>query len=436
MSLLLDFCYLLLLAASLPWLIWRSVRTGKYRQGYRQKFFGLAPRRVGNRPCIWFHAVSVGEVNLLATLLEPLSRQHPDWDLVVSTTTRTGYELARRKYANFPVFYCPFDFSWAVGRAMRRIRPDLLVLAELELWPNLIRSAQRCGAKAAIVNGRLSDRSFRGYERIRWLTAWMLRHVDLVAAQNDEYGERFRQLGAEQEQVVVTGSVKFDGARTERNPPQSRRLAQLAGIGDDDVVFLAGSTQAPEEQIAMESYLRLRERHPRLRLILVPRHPERFDEVAALLDRAGVAWQRRSQLERDGANRAARVLLVDTIGELGAWWATAAVGFVGGSLGSRGGQNMIEPAACGVPVCFGPNTQNFRDVVALLLAHDAAEVIHGVDELTAFVARTLESPDTAAALGQRARQLVLSQQGAAERTVERLEQLMYLMPGCSRRAAA
>jgi 3-deoxy-D-manno-octulosonic-acid transferase len=432
-AILLDAVYLVLLTILSPWLVWRAVRTGRYRQGRRQKFFGLVPR------CLWFHAVSVGEVNLLGTLLEPLSQRHPDWDIFISTTTRTGYELARRKYANFPVFYCPLDFSWAVSRAVRRVRPDVLLLAELELWPNLIRIAHRHGAKVAVVNGRLSERSFRGYRRIAPLAGWMLRQVDLIAAQNDEYAERFRRLGAPAERVVVTGSVKFDGARTDRRHEAALDLRRLAGISPEDHVFLAGSTQAPEEQFALEAYLRLRDEHPRLRLILVPRHPERFDEVALLLNRSGVAWARRSRLtEGDGAARgeSARVLLVDTVGELGSWWALAAAGFVGGSLGDRGGQNMIEPAAYGVPVSFGPNTRNFRDVVEMLLDREAAVVVHDVEELTDFVRRTLEHPDDADKSGRRARQLVAAQQGAAEQTLKHVVHLLSVAGKASDRAAA
>jgi 3-deoxy-D-manno-octulosonic-acid transferase len=440
-ALLLDAVYLVLLTICSPWLLWRAIRTGRYRQGRRQKFLGLAPRRLSNRPCLWFHAVSVGEVNLLGTLLEPLSQRHPDWDIFISTTTRTGFELARRKYANFPVFYCPLDFSWAVRRAIRRVRPDVLLLAELELWPNLIRIAHQHGAKVAVVNGRLSERSFRGYRRIAPLTAWMLRQVDLIAAQNEEYAERFRRLGAPAERVVVSGSVKFDGARSDRQHEAALYLRRLAGISPEDHVLLAGSTQAPEEQIALEAYLRLRDEHPRLRLILVPRHPERFDDVALLLNRSGVAWTRRSrlgQLTNDLAanENTARVLLVDTVGELGSWWAAARVGFVGGSLGDRGGQNMIEPAAYGVAVSFGPNTRNFRDVVAMLLEQKAAVVVHEVDELTNFVRWTLESPTEAAALGHSARQLVLQQQGAAERTLQSVVQLLSLAEKEANRAAA
>jgi 3-deoxy-D-manno-octulosonic-acid transferase len=388
-------------------------------------------------------------VNLLATLLRELRASHPDWEFVVSTTSRTGYELARKKYADLTVFYCPLDFSWAVRTAMRRVRPTILVLAELELWPNLIAAAKEAGACVAIINGRLSDHSFPGYRRIRPLAARVLRQIDLIAAQNEESAKRFCALGMPPDRVHVTGSLKYDGAQTDRDNPRTAALRRLAGVADDDIVFLAGSTQEPEEQIAVDIFRRLAPQHPRMRLILVPRHPERFDAVAKLLDASGLPWRRRSQLFSGVAGAEAlrrpsdsavsqsldpihpRILLVDTVGELGAWWGTASIAFVGGSFGSRGGQNMIEPAAYGAAVSFGPNTWNFRDIVAALLTAEAAVVVPNVEELEAFVRRCLDEPQYAAALGARAQQLVLSQLGATARTVAMLEELL---PSASRDA--
>jgi 3-deoxy-D-manno-octulosonic-acid transferase len=306
---------------------------------------------------------------------------------------------------------------------MRAIRPDLLVLAELELWPNLVRAARLQRARIAVVNARLSEKSFRGYRRVRWLTRRTLAHIDLVAAQNEEYADRFRQLGAPESVVEVTGSIKFDGAKTDRANPDTLRLARLAGIHEGDVVFLAGSTQEPEESLALDTFLALAPAHPNLRLVVVPRHPERFDDVADMLNRRGVRWQRRSRLEADRADPGVRILLVDVVGELGAWWGTAHIAFVGGSLGQRGGQNMIEPAGYGAAVSFGPNTWNFRDVVALFASRRAAQVVHGGPDLTAFVGRCLADPAYAQALGHAARDLVLSQQGAADRTLALLDSL-------------
>jgi 3-deoxy-D-manno-octulosonic-acid transferase len=440
LSWLLNGVYLTLMLVALPWILWSAVRHGKYRAGFAQKLLGRVPRREGQQPCAWLHAVSVGEVNLLQTTLDALQRSRPDWELVISTTTRAGYELACRKYSARTVFYCPLDFSWAVRSALGRVQPDLLVLAELELWPNLIRAARQQGAKVAIINGRLSDNSFRGYRRIRPLVASLLRQVNLIAAQNDETAGRFRQLGAER--VTVTGSLKFDGARTDRGNQQTQALRVLARLQEHDKVFLAGSTQAPEERFAIEVYRALSARYPQLRLILVPRHPQRFEEVAQLLDRSGLPWVRRSRLPHAGdqgadatvAPGAARpILLVDTIGELGGWWGLATVGFVGGSFGSRGGQNMLEPAALGVATCFGPNTRNFRDIVGQLLAAGGCERVRDRDHLQRFVCRALEDPRWARELGERARALVLAQQGATARTVELLLPLVDCQKPAHRR---
>jgi len=427
---LLNLVYLATIIAALPWLLFQRLRHGKYRDGLAAKFWGSVPRRTGGARCLWLNAVSVGEVNLLEPIVRNWQQLHPDWDCVISTTTKAGYQLACKKYAPRLVFYCPLDFTWAVRRALQHIRPDLLVLAELELWPNLIAAARSAGVKVAVINGRLSEKSFRGYTNIRALVRRALGHLNLIAVQNEDYANRFLALGAPQSSVRCTGSIKFDGARTNRSNTQTQHLAALAGIGNDDIVFLAGSTQDPEESLALSVFGRLSREFPRLRLILVPRHPERFNDVAAMLDRSGAAWQRRSQLTADlpTQNPESRVLLVDAIGELGAWWGATHIAFVGGSLTRRGGQNMIEPAAYGAAVCFGPNTWNFRDIVSQMLDRDAALVVRNEQELEAFIRRCLIEPEYAAALGQRAQQLVVQQQGAALRTVKLLDELIRESP--------
>ena len=428
MPYLFNVVFLLLIILISPWLVYSAIRKGKYRDGWGEKFLGRVPRRSGNRPCIWLHAVSVGEVNLLQPLLSRLAQRKPTWDCVISTTTRTGFALARKKYAGYQVFYCPLDFTWAVRRAMRRVRPSLLVLAELELWPNLIRGALHQGARVAIVNGRLSDRSYRGYRRARMFLRPTLSSIHLVAAQNKCYADRFLDLGAPPESVHVTGSIKFDGAEMDRANPATENLRNLWGLTDAHFVFLAGSTQEPEEEMALNVFRRTLVDRPESRLILVPRHPERFGAVAELLDQSGLAWQRRSQLSGEPALRSQpqagsqkpRILLVDVIGELGAWWGTADVGFVGGSMVRRGGQNMIEPAGYGVATCFGPYTSNFRDIVNLLLNAQAAVVVHNESQLREFLQRCVQQPEFLEDLGNRARQLVLQQQGATHRTLDLL----------------
>ena len=430
MPYLLDFGYLLLLLAALPWLAWQRWVRGKSRPGLWRRLFGVTPVRSTGRRCVWFHAVSVGEVLLLRPVVRRFRELYPTWDCVISASTVTGLSVARQTYSDLPVIPCPLDFSWSVGRAMRRIAPDGLVLAELELWPNLIRFARRRGAFVAVINGRLSPRSYRRYRRVRWFVRWCLNQIDCLAVQNDTYAERWIDLGGDSSRIHVTGSVKYDGVSLDRNRAKSRELAAIFGLTrpntvQDPLVWVVGSTQAPEEEIALRIYRRIRAEFPHLRLILVPRHPERFDEVATLLQRSELPFVRRSRLATDAASASVPpVILVDTIGELAAVWALADVAFVGGSLTPRGGQNMIEPAACGAAVVFGPNVWNFQDTVDRLLERNAAIQVRDADELERETRRLLRDPAARTALGQAARRFVQSQQGATERTVALLADLI------------
>ena len=430
---LLNLIYFGILLVLSPMIFYRSLRQGKYRGGFKQKFFGRIPRRrrvLQNRAenpnikIVWFHAVSVGEVNLLRPLLQKIRETKPDWCCVVSTTSRTGMDLAKRLFGNdHTVFYCPLDFSWAVEKAFQRLTPDMLVLVEQELWPNLIDSAKKNSVKLAIINGRFGESGYKRYLWIRPLIASMLRQFDLVATQNELYAGWFRRLGVSSEVIQITGSIKFDGANTDRNNPETERFRKLTEITPDDIVFLAGSTQHPEETFAVECYEHLKRDFPKLRLIIVPRHPERFSEVSAMLDNKGTHYALRSTLSESSArtwDASPPVLLVDTVGELGGWWGTAAIAFVGGSMGTRGGQNMIEPAAYGAAVCFGPKTKNFRDIVEMMLRDNAAQVVHDQREMEQFVRRCLEEPKFAAQLGSNAQNLVKRQTGATQWTLELL----------------
>ena len=419
----LNFIYLATLIAAAPFLLYRSIRYKKYREGWREKLFGLVPNlpapRAGVKR-IWFHAVSVGEVNLVKTLVAELDASGRKWEFVVSSTSKTGYALATRLFADrAPVFYCPLDFTWSVKRALRRIQPDMLALVELELWPNLIKHARRSGARVVIVNGRVADGSFLWYRRVKKYFARVFASVDLVVAQDDLAASRFRELVQDDRRVIVSGSLKFDGAQTDRNNAATNKLARLAGLDDTDLVFLCGSSQAPEEEAALDVYRSLCAEFPNLRLIIVPRHPERFEEVARLLDASEFKWSRRSNLTHDSTCE--RILLVDVVGELAAWWGTAQIAFVGGSWGARGGQNMLEPAGYGAAISCGPNTQNFRSIVEALLRARAAVVVANVDEMREFVKKCLENPEFRRALGRAARELVLSNQGATKRTIAALE---------------
>ena len=424
--LLLNVAYVLLLVAVSPILLYRSIAHGKYRDGWGEKLFGrlpaLDPPEHGQTR-YWFHAVSVGEVLLLQSILPELRSREPDAEIVLTTTTSTGHAVARSKFPDVTVCYFPLDFTWAVRRALSRIRPTKVVLVELELWPSFLLAARRARVPVSLINGRLSEKSFRGYSRVSWLLSPLLQSFDLLAVQNETYARRFVQLGAVPERVHVTGSAKFDGVRSDRENAQTRQIREAFGLRDGELVFVAGSTQDPEEQIALDSWLELRGEFPKLRLILVPRHKERFGEVARLIDSYGLPLMRRSGsvAERDAVQASETpVLLLDTLGELSACWGLADYAFVGGSMGHRGGQNMIEPCAYGAAVCFGPNTRNFRDVVEALLTRDAAQVIRDGAELTSILRRWLNDAAAACQQGNVARDFVLSQSGASSRTVSLL----------------
>lgn len=428
MSRFLNVIYIVALVFASPLLLYKSWKRGKYREGWSQKFLGRCPERVGRGPCVWFHAVSMGEVRLLKPLVAELERRRPDWDIVISTTTETGLNQARQLFPELLTFYAPLDFSWATRQAMKRIRPTTLALVELELWPNLIRSAEEAGASVALLNGRLSARSQKGYRRIRRWIGPTLARIDVVAVQTEDYATRFRTLGLPAPKLKVTGSIKYDNLETDRQNPKSRALRETFALKPGETIFVAGSTMAGEEEVVLNVFEKLRQRHPNLRLIVVPRHPERFDEVARSIARRGMNLFRRSSSDSPGAMPAASdaVILVDTLGELSAVWGLADLAFVGGSLfPGRGGQNMMEPAAFGASVHFGEHTTNFRDTVQLLLSRDAATVVKDKAALERALEQDLNDPAKRLAKGLRARDLVLSQVGATVRTVAELERLMH-----------
>jgi 3-deoxy-D-manno-octulosonic-acid transferase len=431
-GMLFDLVYLVVALFALPWVAWRRLSGRRPVAAPWIRFTGaIGALPAARSPRVWLHGVSVGEVQLLAGLAAEIHRQAEaagrSIECVASSSTTTGLEVAAKRFGTERTFPCPLDFTWAVDRVLDRVQPDLLVLGELELWPNLLARTARRGIPIVVANARMSPRSAAGYARVATLVRRMLRCVSVVVARSPEDGARFTVLGAPR--VVVAGSMKFDGVRGDRGLPEIARLRALAGFPADAIVFLAGSTQAPEESLALETFRALEHAHPRLRLVIVPRHVERAAEIAALLDHAGSWWQRRSQLDHEAADPAARVLLVDTTGELGWWWGTAEIAFVGGSLdGRRGGQNMLEPAAYGAAVCFGPHTRNFAREVETLLAAEAACVVGDGPALHSFVSRCLTDPTWAAALGARAAATVRAHRGATATTARLILEQMTIVP--------
>jgi 3-deoxy-D-manno-octulosonic-acid transferase len=423
-----NLLYLTAMIVASPWIAYRAIAHGRYRRGVRQKLFGIRPSDINmtSQPTAWFHAVSVGEVNLLPGLVTAFRKRHPHWRVVISTSTDTGYDLALDRFSKtgVPVFFCPLDFSWAVKRTLRTLQPKLLVLAELELWPNLIRLATESGCQCAVVNARLSEKSFVTYTKASRFLRTTFQRLAWVGCQDHDYSSRFIACGTPETAVSVTGSLKFDDAPTTRDTNEVHDRVNWAGAGAWHQIMLAGSTHNGEERMAIDAYLQLRAAHPELRLIVSPRHATRFDEVAALIETKGLNCRRRSQ-SRAAATEwdADTVILVDTIGELRHWWGAARVAFVGGAFGERGGQNMLEPAGYGCAVCFGPNTKNFEDIARRLIAADGAVRLNQESELAEFVDRCLNDIPAADRLGIHAQAMVMSHRGATQRTIEHLAEL-------------
>ncbi len=410
-----------ILALVLPAPVWalRSLFDRRFRTMAAARLgAGLPPARApGARARILVHGVSVGEVKAAQALVRELAAERPDLELVVSTVTATGFDVARQLYPNATVVRFPFDLSPIVRRFLRRIDACCAVLVELEVWPSFLREANRAGVPIAVVNGRITQRSYRRYRWFRRLLPQFAR-ISLFCVQDDEYGARFRALGADPDRVLITGNVKADGLRTgPREIPHE--LARLVAAAPGQRVVVAGSTHASEEAALVRAW---RASFPRERLVLVPRHPERAAALVRELAGAGADAQLLTRLRAGEAPDPARPLLVDTIGELEKVYALSDLVFVGGSLVPHGGQNMLEPAAQGRAVVFGPHVHNFQQEALLLEKAGAAVRVPGEARLGETLAALLADADRRAEMGAAGRGAVEGQKGATALTLAALRE--------------
>jgi 3-deoxy-D-manno-octulosonic-acid transferase len=430
------FFYNLALLAALvvgaPWWLFRIAATQKYREGLRERLGMIRPELIRlsrERPVIWVHAVSVGEVLAISRLVKTLDAALPGYFIVISTTTRTGQALARERFGAERVFYCPLDLPWAVRTYLKALQPRLLVLAETEFWPNLLSTCYRRGIPVAVVNARVSDRSWPRYRRLRRHWRPFLSRLSCVLAQSKTDAERLKAIGCLPQRVTVSGNLKFDVRIAE----EAEATLQLKALAQGLRFVVAGSTLEGEEAALLEAWPRLLEADPQLAMVLAPRHPERFGAVAALLDKSGVAWVRRSDWRAQMEEiiqplKPGTIVLLDTIGELASVYSLASVAFVGGSLIPAGGHNPLEPAQFGVPIVMGPHYVNFRAITEDLLAHQAVRIA-AREELAAVLIELLQEPSVAQAMGSRARQVFSSQAGATGRCVEALKELLAAQAG-------
>jgi 3-deoxy-D-manno-octulosonic-acid transferase len=446
-----NLALLVALVLSAPWWLFRMATTHKYREGLLQRLGLLRPNFPNDRPLIWVHAVSVGEVLAVSRLVKTLDAALPGYLIVVSTTTRTGQALARERFGSNRVFYCPLDLPWAVRAVLNALEPRLLVLAETEFWPNLLSGSHRRGIPVAVVNARISDRSWPRYRLLRRLWRPFLSRFNCVLAQSQTDAERLTAIGCLPQRVTVAGNLKFDVRAAEEAEATFQLKALSAGLR----LVVAGSTLEGEEAALLEAWPQLLKADPQLALVLAVRHPERFGAVAALLEGSGLAWVRRSEWKGDSVrdkfidshpsdkNRnvarvghpefldrkqlkplvAGQIVLLDTIGELASVYSLASVAFVGGSLVPAGGHNLLEPAQFGVPIVMGPHTFNFRAITEDLLTHQAVRIA-AQEELAATLIELLQNRTEAQATGERAKQVFSSQAGATERCVKALTELL------------
>ena len=397
---------------------WRNgfwARLGFYSRDLREALADLP------RPRVWFHASSVGELSAVAPIAASLKERHPNMAIVVSTMTQTGYRLIGEKIpAVSQKLLVPLDFPGAVSRALRQVEPDILVIAETEIWPHLLRQAKRFGCQLALVNGRMSEKSYRGYAR---LGAWMhevLDKFDLLAMQSQDDAERYRRLGANAQRLKVTGNAKFDAAPAEI----SRELSSELRLSPARPVWVAGSTRPGEEEIILDAFALVRAQVPAAVLILAPRHLERLGEVEKLLLARRLEFTTRSRVPTELLDFP--VVVLDTLGELSKIYGLGRVAFVGGSFAPLGGHNPLEPAVLGVPVLFGPHTEHFTKAAEILLERGAATVVHDAQDLAAAVLVFLRDPEASRRLGELARQAVASHRGAAGQTATLLQKLMLI----------
>lgn len=438
------FLYSLLLTlgviALLPRFAYDALRHGKYVTGLRERLGSLGPIQADGRPIIWLHSVSVGETQAARPLVRALLDRYPTHSLVVSTTTVTGQQVARELFGPeaAAVFYFPFDWAWTVRRSLDRINPSAVLIMETELWPNFLRECGRRQIPVAVVNGRLSERSFGRYKLVRSFIRRVINHLSLALMQSEADANRLRDLGIEAARAVVSGNVKFDVGVNSDERALTNQLRARFQITEERPLIVAASTHSPEEQILLESFGQLLRAAgtSRPRLLIAPRHPERFAEVSALLKASGLKWAQRSS-EPGPLDAESDLILLDTIGELRAVYPLAALVFVGGSLAPVGGHNVLEPAAAGAPVITGPHTFNFTAIVRDFLDAQALVQLPSLPEaelstaLAATFSELLADDERRLKIVERARATLEQNRGATMRTVALLGPLLGPSPDCA-----
>jgi 3-deoxy-D-manno-octulosonic-acid transferase len=423
-----DFIYLLALIALSPKILYRILMQNRYRKGWGERL-GKIRRNFPDKKCVWIHAVSVGEVNATKTIISELKNRLPQYEIIISATTDTGVEQAQKLYGSeLKVFYFPFDFSFAIHRAFKRLKPDICLLMELEVWPNFTSRANRLNVPVVVVNGRISDRSFPKYKLLKAFVKPLFRKVSLFLAQDAEYADRFIALGGRKDSTIITGSLKYDTAQITDKVEGSDKLAQQLSIAARPL-WVAGGTGPKEEKIILDIFKKLKqqEKYDSLRLAIVPRKPERFSEVADLITQSGFEITRYSLIksgEQNGPVKNDTVILGDTMGDLRKFYSLASVVFVGRSLVPMGGSDMMESTAMGKCTIFGPYTFNFNQAVKALLQAQGAIEVNNEKKLFDAIQKCLDAPQFAKQIAAAGQNVIRQNQGATQKTVSAVINLL------------
>lgn len=396
----------------------------RYRSGLNQRF-GMAAKRDSRKPGIWVQGASVGEVITAKSIIARIDEEFPEWETFVSTTTNTGFSVAKKNFADKTVFYFPVDLSWITKKVILQTRPGCIILIELEIWPNFLVSAYKNSIPIIVVNGRISHKSFLAYRTISRISKAfqdsLTSEINIFCVRTELDAQRFRDLGIPGKQVFVTGTMKYDNIPNHIDDNIRRGLANLFHIKDNNSVLIGGSTHEGEEEILIRVFERLIEGYPNLRLIITPRHIERTRAVSRLIEKMGFLPVLKTTLDNfnyNWKNSNKEIILIDTVGDLGKIYSLADYVFVGKSLVPFGGQNMMEPAGLGKPVIFGPHTFNFKEEVDLLLENRAVKMVETEDELFKTLEFFVKNPDAAVRMGLKAQRVVNEKRGATGRNIE------------------
>ncbi len=422
-----DFIYLLALIAISPKILYRVISQNRYRQGWSQRL-GKITRNFPDKKCIWIHAVSVGEVNATKTIITELKKNLPEYEIIISATTDTGIERAQKLYGNqLTVFYFPFDFSFVIHRAFKNLKPSICLLMELEVWPNFTSRAAKLNIPIVVVNGRISDRSFPRYSLVKFFVKPTFKKVSLFLAQSKEYADRFISLGGHHKTAIITGSLKYDTAQITEKVEGADKLAEQLNITNQRL-WVAGGTGPKEEKTILDIFKKLKqqEKYNDLRLAIVPRKPERFDEVADLITQSGFELTRYSRIKnsQEKTKNQDTVILGDTMGDLRKFYSLANVVFVGRTLVPMGGSDMMESAAMGKCTIFGPHTFNFKETVKSLLQTEGAIEVKNEKELRQAIQKCLDKPQFAQQIARNGQKVIRQNQGATQKTVDTIVSLL------------